>query len=138
MSERREESAGDWGSRNLDPEELADAELNLDDPEAGDDEPWTPPERQPRPAEFLDETESETIDQRLTQEEPDPGTDYGDPALGEPEDEETLGGDDPDAIPADQDVLGGPAYSTSDRVDVLEEDDLGDGPEGDAMHIDEE
>ncbi len=40
-----------------------------------------------------------------------------------------VGGDDPDAIPADQDVLGGPEES-----DEAFDDD-GDGPEGSAMHV---
>ena len=40
-----------------------------------------------------------------------------------------VGGDDPDAIRADQDVLGGPEESD----DAFDGD--GDGPEGSAMHV---
>ena len=71
------ESEGDWGETQLDQAEQAEAEINLDDPEAGDFEPWSPPDRQPRGAEFIDG--DETISQRLRQEEPDPDAGYHDP-----------------------------------------------------------
>lgn len=93
------DNQGDWGETELDPQEQGDAELNLDDPSAGDDEPWSPPDRQPRGAEMIGvETDGgETLGQRISQENPeeDPFADPG-----------TVGGDDPDAIPADRDVLG--------------------------------
>lgn len=111
---------GDFGRHELDPAEQADAERFLDDPSAGDDEPWSPPERLPRGAELIGtETEGgETLDQRLHQEQPE-GEEPVDPAMA--------GGDDPDAIPADQDVLGGPAGTGGVR---------GSGsPEEDAMHV---
>lgn len=75
--------------------------------EENDDTPVTPPDQQPRVPED-DPTQEETIDQRILQEEPDP-----DSAYGAPENESGLdgpppvGGDDPDAIPAEQDHLGG-------------------------------
>lgn len=96
------ENEGDFGQSDLDPHEQADAQRFLDDPSAGDDEPWSPPDRLPRGAELVGvETEGgETLDQRLRQEVPD-----GE----EPETDPMLGGDDPDAIPAEDDVLGGPA-----------------------------
>jgi hypothetical protein len=116
MSNRSE---GDWGKIELDEAEQAEAEINLDDPSAGDDEPWSPPDRQPRGAEMA-EVEDETLSMRLMQEEPERGLARG----------PMLGGDDPDAIPADEDVLGGDA-------DEDESFDLdGDpGPESRAMHI---
>jgi hypothetical protein len=117
MSKRSE---GDWGETELDAHERADAEVNLDDPGAGDDEPWSPPDRQPRGAE-LAEVEDESLSVRLMQEEPDP-TD---------EAEQMLGGDDPDAIPADEDVLGGDAFEGDDSVDLDDEP----GPEAGAMHL---
>ena len=128
MSERDE---GDWGETELDPHERADAELNLDDPSAGDDEPWSPPNRLPRGAELmgLDTGAGETLDQRIGQEQPDPGTAYGAPDGGraERDAERMVGGDDPDAIPADRDVLGGEAGEDEpyDR----------DGPEASAMRV---
>lgn len=112
---------GDWGRTELDPAEQADAERFLDDPSASDDEPWSPPDRQPRGAELIgiETEEGETLDQRIRQEEPEQAAE--EPGL--------LGGYDPDAIPADQDVLGGPAGSDAPY------DGAGDGPEGSAMHI---
>lgn len=112
MTEKRNETdEGDWGETELDPREQAEAEVNLDDPSAGADEPWSPPDRMPRGSEFIGvETEGgETLDQRINQEQPEVGTAYGAPdPRGEAEETEPemLGGDDPDAVPADEDVLG--------------------------------
>lgn len=68
----------------------------------------------------------ETLEQRIRQEEPEEGTAYGAPddeggldALNTGAD--TVGGDDPDAIPADQDFLG----SEPDLADLDEEDTVG-------------
>ena len=116
---RRDE--GDWGQTELDAHEQADAEINLDDPTAGDDEPWSPPDRQPRGAE-LAEVEDETLSMRLRQEEPEATDDEAGPRLG---------GDDPDAIAADEDVLGGDSYGDDDSVDLDDEP----GPEAGAMHL---
>ena len=68
-------SDGDFGQIELDAAERADAEINLDEPSAGDDEPWSPPDRQPRGAEMA-EVEDETLSMRLRQEEPDPTAAY--------------------------------------------------------------
>jgi hypothetical protein len=62
----------------------------------------------------IDAEGEETIDQRIRQEEPEQGTAYGAPESGadaraEAGEVDMLGGDDPDAIPADLDVLEGPA-----------------------------
>lgn len=120
---RTTDGGGDWGRTDLDPHEQADAERFLDDPSAGDDEPWSPPDRLPRGAELIGaETHGgETLAQRLAQEVPE------DEDRDEPQ---VLGGDDPDAIPADEDVLGGPADSVTTVA--------GEGPEAAAMHIEEE
>ncbi len=115
---------GDWGQTELDAAERADAEINLDDPSAGDDEPWSPPDRQPRGAELVD-VEDETLSIRIGQEVADP-TDVAD--LGA---EPMLGGDDPDAIPAADDVLGGDADEPDELVDLDDET----GPEAGAMHV---
>ena len=81
MTPQRSQDEGDWGETELDPHERADAERNLDDPSAGDDEPWSPPDRLPRGSELIGvETDGgETLDQRIGQEQPDPGTAYGAP-----------------------------------------------------------
>lgn len=127
---QRNRDEGDWGEQHLDPREQAEAEVNLDDPSAGADEPWSPPDRMPRGAEFIGvETDGgETLDQRINQEQPDPGTAYGAPddhagREGEP----MVGGDDPDAIPADQDVLGSP--------DDTAEPVAGESPEEEALRV---
>lgn len=100
------ENEGDFGQTDLDPHEQADAQRFLDDPSAGDDEPWSPPERLPRGSELIgvETGRGETLDQRLRQEVPE---------ATEPETERMVGGDDPDAIPAETDVLGGPAEADS-------------------------
>lgn len=128
-----DQDEGDWGERDLDAHERADAEVNLDDPSAGDDEPWSPPDRMPRGSEFvgLDTGEGETLEERIHQEQPEAGTAYGAPdghAQVESDDsQDMLGGDDPDAIPADQDVLGGAAADDS----VVD----GNSPEESAMRV---
>lgn len=48
----------------------------------------------------------ETIDQRILQEEPDPNSAYGAPDNESGLDEDLVGGDDPDAISAEDDWLG--------------------------------
>jgi hypothetical protein len=55
-----------------------------------------------------EESQEETIEQRIKQEIPDPDSAYGAPdnESGLDDDAEMLGGDDPDAIPADDDFVG--------------------------------
>jgi hypothetical protein len=113
---------GDFGQTDRDAAERATAEINLEEPSSTDDVPWSPPDRQPRGAE-LAEVEDESLSMRLMQEEPDPTAVIED---GGP----SLGGDDPDAIPADEDVLGGDPYE-QDRVSLDDEA----GPEAGAMHL---
>ena len=103
------DSEGDWGRTDLDPHEQAEADVNLDDPTSSADEPWSPPDRQPRGAELIGvETDGgETLSQRLSQEVAESGTAYGAPDDHDERDAaRMLGGDDPDAIHADTDVLG--------------------------------
>lgn len=118
------DSEGDWGRTDLDPREQADAERFLDEPSASDDEPWSPPERMPRGPELIGvETDGgETLDQRLHQEQPEHEEDPDQPMAG---------GDDPDAIPADQDVLGGPASDRGATDSAYE----GSSPEESAMRV---
>lgn len=98
-----------------------------------------------------EQAQEETIEQRIRQEVPDPESAYGAPdnesGLESPE---MAGGDDPDAIPAEQDFVG----DQGDRVEELVEPDAGaesdteaealaqeapggvdDSPEMDAMHV---
>jgi len=120
MSNRNE---GDFGQTELDAAERANAEINLDEPSAADDEPWSPPDRQPRGAEMA-EVEDETLSMRIMQEEPDPTAAIEDGTGSR------LGGDDPDAIAADEDVLGSDD-DPQDRVTLEGES----GPEAAAMHL---
>ena len=122
MSDTRPDE-GDWGETELDAHERADAEINLDDPEAGDNEPWSPPDRQPRGGEAAEIDGEETLSQRLLQEERDPNEKVWR--------ERRLGGDDPDSIPADDDFLGG----DGEVGDELAAADEGDGPEQGAVHV---
>ena len=119
MTNRNE---GDFGQTELDAAERATAEINLDEPSATDDEPWSPPDRQPRGAEMA-EVEHETLSMRLMQEEPDPiaTIEYG----AEP----TSVSDDPDAIAPEDDVLGD--GDGDQRINLDDET----GPEAAAMHL---
>lgn len=90
------------------PPEERDTRISSDE---GDYLPQTPPDKQPRAAQWAatpeDERSHETIDQRIAQEEPDPNSAYGAPDNESGLDgADPVGGDDPDAVPADQDFLG--------------------------------
>lgn len=68
-----------------------------------------------------EQAEEETIDQRIRQEIPEDGTAYGAPDNESGLDPEPMaGGDDPDAIPADQDFLGDPDDSLDSEDDAPE------------------
>jgi hypothetical protein len=100
-----------------------------------------------------EESQEETIEQRIKQEVPDPDTAYGAPhnESGLDDDEEMVGGDDPDAIPAEDDFVGDGAYQVGRLVapdggfgedaekDEVAEDVGFDGgvasPEESAMHL---
>lgn len=83
-------SEGDWGETELDAAERANADLNLDDPSAGDDEPWSPPDRQPRGAEMA-EVDEENFSIRMMQEDPDEvDSGEGDEDFDEVEEVDTL------------------------------------------------
>lgn len=129
MTNDPNQSQGDWGRSDLDPAEQELADLELEDPESASGEPWSPPDRQPRPAEYAEVEGEETLDQRIRQEEPEIGTAYGDPDDADTRPTPMAGGDDPDAIPAELDVLGGPAYEADDALQPGSQ-----GPEGDAIH----
>ena len=110
MSDQPETYSENIDDRAYDAEQAADAQINLDQPDSTDDVPWSPPEQAPMGMQFPDEPEEETIDQRIAQEVPEEGTAYGAPESGgmldgpdNPENDEMLGGDDPDAIRAEDD-----------------------------------
>ncbi len=136
MSERTPYSdAGDYGETVLDPLERTNATLYLEDPDAGDDEPWSPPSRMPRGTEFLDD-EHETINERSRQEEPDVPQDGTDGHRGDSErniPEKGINGS-PGVMGqpwTDHEELGQAGEALPDRW----RSELGESPEGWAMHL---
>ena len=113
MSEQPETYSEDIDDKAYDAEQAADAEVNLDQPGSTDDVPWSPPEQAPIASQFDDDPAEETIDQRIAQEVPEEGTAYGAPdedfiesadlPEGQTPDSDMVGGDDPDAIPVEDD-----------------------------------
>ena len=96
------------GSYSLDDEDQLQPEDTLDDRGVDDllDEGYSPPER-PRGVDafgttLAEQRQGESLEQRLAHEEPDPANAVEDPL----EDSEMVGGDDPDAIAAEDDFLG--------------------------------
>jgi hypothetical protein len=102
----------DLGSISIDDAtDSGSGQEELLDASEGDNEPWSPPDSQPRNTEWgttaWEQGQEETIDQRIMQEVPDPDSAYGAPDNesgldGDPR----IGGADPDSIDADQDFLG--------------------------------
>lgn len=110
-----EELNTDTGSYSLDDEDQFESEDTLVDRGVDNvlDEGYSPPEKPLGVDRWgttaWEQSQDETIDQRILQEEPDPNTAYGAPdnESGLDEDEgDMVGGDDPDAIPAENDFVG--------------------------------
>jgi hypothetical protein len=86
--------------------------LDQDDVADGLDRGYSPPEK-PRGVEAYGTTaeeqhQGESLEQRIQQEEPDPNTAYGAPEneSGLDEEDDRVGGDDPDSIAAEDDFIG--------------------------------
>lgn len=110
-----EELNTDTGSYSLDDEDQLESEDTLVDRGVENvlDEGYSPPEKPLGVDRWgttaWEQSQDETIDQRILQEEPDPNTAYGAPdnESGLDDDEgDMVGGDDPDAIPAENDFVG--------------------------------
>ncbi len=110
-----EEMNTDIGSFSVDDEDQLQSGDTLEDPDVDSpddvlDAGYSPPDRARGSLAFgttaWEQSQEETIEQRITQEIPDPDSAYGAPdnesGLDEPE---MLGGDDPDAIPVDDDFV---------------------------------
>jgi hypothetical protein len=131
------------------------------DTEEGDNEPWSPPDLQPRGTEYgttvEEQREGETIEQRIQQEVPDPASAYGAPDNEsglDTDPRDRVGGDDPDAIDAEDDWVGDAEVGDAPAAQLVEPDEgaredtekdltgregvMGDGPEDAAIHIVEE
>jgi hypothetical protein len=99
------------GQYSLDDEDQLQPEDTLDDRGVDDllDEGYSPPERPLGVDAFgttaAEQRQGESIEQRLAQEEPDPANEVEDPLAG-PGSSDMVGGDDPDAIAAEDDFLG--------------------------------
>lgn len=122
----------DLTSYSVDDEDQLQPEDTLvdDDVEDALDRGYSPAER-PRGVEAFgttayEQSVGETIEQRIRQEEPDPSSAYGAPSdeSASGEGELRLGGDDPDAIDADRDWVGGAEVGAS-RAGRLVADDEG-------------
>ena len=102
----------DLGSYSVDDAvDAGSGQEQLLDSSEGDNEPWSPPDQQPRSTEWgttaAEQGQDETIDQRVMQEVPDPSSAYGAPDNESGLDPEPrVGGDDPDSIDASEDFLG--------------------------------
>ena len=105
-----QESTGpeSMGSYSLDEEDQLQQEDTLDDRGVDDllDEGYSPPER-PRGVDafgttLAEQRQGESIEDRLRHEEPDPASAFEDPLA----ESDKVGGDDPDAIAAEDDYLG--------------------------------
>jgi hypothetical protein len=96
------------GSYSLDDEDQLQPEDTLDDRGVDDllDEGYSPPERSRGVDAFgttlSEQRQGESIEQRLAHEEPDPSNAFEDPLA----DSDMVGGDDPDAIAAEDDFFG--------------------------------
>lgn len=111
----------------LQPEDTLDGELGTDVLDTG----YTTDDRPRGELDGSFDDEDETIEDRIRQEVPDPSSAYGAPDNESGLDVDRLGGDDPDAIDADQDWLGGDEVG-DERAGRLVAPDEGDGPDTDA------
>ncbi|HEV7147339.1 MAG TPA: adenosine deaminase [Pedococcus sp.] len=116
----------DLGSYSVDDAvDSGSGQEELLDASEGDNEPWSPPDRQPRNTEWgttaSEQAQDESIDQRLAQEQPDP--------------QDRVGGEDTDAIAVLDDWLGDAEVVPDDGPGDGSENEREDGPEAAAMHI---
>jgi Family of unknown function (DUF5709) len=108
MSDQESTGSESMGSYSLDDEDQLQPEDTLDDRGVDDllDEGYSPPER-PRGVDafgttLAEQRQGESIEARLAHEEPDPASAFEDPLA----EADMVGGDDPDAIAAEDDFLG--------------------------------
>jgi hypothetical protein len=110
----RESIEDDIASYSVDDEGQLQPSDTLDQDDVADelDRGYSPPEK-PRGVDAFGTTveeqrQGENLEQRIRQEEPDPNTAYGAPEneSGLDEEEDRVGGDDPDSIAAEDDFIG--------------------------------
>jgi Family of unknown function (DUF5709) len=107
LSDQESTGSESLGSYSLDDEDQLQPEDTLVDRGVDDllDEGYSPPERPQGVNAFgttlAEQRQGESLEQRLAQEEPDPAAEVEDPLS----DVDAVGGDDPDAIEAEDDFL---------------------------------
>ncbi|MEO5609658.1 MAG: DUF5709 domain-containing protein [Ornithinibacter sp.] len=112
MSDQRENISDDLGDYSIDAEDQLQPEDTLDQDDVEDvlDRGFSPPDsdRGSRAHGVTAEEQGreESIDERILQEVPDPDSAYGAPDNESGMDVDQIGGDDPDAIDAEDDWLG--------------------------------
>ena len=112
MSEQQENTANDLGDYSLDDEDQLQPEDTLDQEDVDDvlDRGYSPADHATgslaHGVTAEEQHRDETIDERIRQEVPDPNSAYGAPDNESGLDDERVGGDDPDAIDAEDDWLG--------------------------------
>ena len=133
----------DLGSVSLDDGvDAGSGQDELLDSSEGDNEPSSPPDLQPRATEWgttaSEQSQEETIEQRIRQELPDPDSAYGAPDNeGGLDHEPRAGGADPDSIEADDDFLGDEEVGAA-GVGQLTDPDEGEGPDVESELLGEE
>ena len=108
MTDQESTGSESMGSYSLDDEDQLQPEDTLDDRGVDDllDEGYSPPERplgvNAHGTTLAEQRQGESIEQRFAHEVPDPTSAFDDPL----DDSDMVGGDDPDAIAAEDDFLG--------------------------------
>lgn len=134
----RDEMSDDLTAYSVDAEDQLQPEDTLDDRGVEDilDEGYSPPENYrgslAHGTTASEQAHEETIDERIRQEVPDPTSAYGAPDDEGGLNDDMLGGDDPDAIPASEDFLGD---SESERSGRLVAPDEGIGPDNESASV---
>ena len=133
----------DLGSVSLDDGvDAGSGQDELLDSSEGDNEPSSPPDLQPRATEWgttaSEQSQEESIEQRIRQEVPDPDSAYGAPDNESGlDDEPRVGGADPDSISADDDFLGDEEVGAA-GAGQLTDPDEGEGPDVDSELVGDE
>lgn len=140
MSDQRENISDDLGDYSIDAEDQLQPEDTLDQDDVEDvlDRGFSPPDsdRGSRAHGVTAEEQGreETIDERIPQEVPDPDSAYGAPDNESGLDVDQIGGDDPDAIDAEDDWLGDGEVGTRRAGRLVSPDEgLGEDTEADLI-----
>lgn len=134
MSERSENRDVEGSYLEMDEDQLQPEDTLINDGvEDVLDRGYSPPDREPSALADgrWDDAHTDTIEERIEQEVPDPTSAYGAPD-GESGEQELLGGDDPDAIPAEDDWEGEIGEARAGRL-VAPDEGYGEDTESDVV-----